>query len=567
MLPDKNAVLLFSSRSGRRAIQILLLLCLITFHVVNNVNWLYRDTFRAPVQGKDWHGHAVNFSRLVNKLQHGEEFHAYDQERSKLYNLIFISYSWPPLYYYVALLIRFLSVNISPEFFFLTSTFFLIILLVFTCKLAEFLHKGTGLMAAFICSFFPFIQASSRFFNLELAVCAMVVLSIYLLLKTDFFQSRRYSIFFGLSLGLGMLIKYTFSIFLIGPLIFIGYSLIYKKKTDTLWPEQRNNLLLSIAIGILISGIYYFNPEVLKYLLIRGMNWDFGTKDTSVITRIIFYVRRLITQEIGVGLSVLIFPLFVLFFKAKVSHKKIVGLWVLLPIIIASFVPKYCPEPEYVMPLLPALAVISSIVLFKIRLKIIACLIGFLLVGTMLFQYAQQAFISASCFEWGFRRAYYKFRMLGDQAQPVALMADSVTKNYLEHLEFFLVLCSKNKARINSFFVSQPKFFRDIDKYDFIVNLTYGEKDWPTAEDFKKELIRLYPAHKSKKLTITRGHEFLPYENEKEFVVSENDIEKMANLRTKFIEIGRIKLYPKFISMQEPALNIYVFKRRLVVGK
>jgi len=48
----------------------------------------------------------------------------------------------------------------------------------------------------------------------------MVALSVYLLIRTDYFGNKKYSALFGLSVGLGMLTKWTYFIFLGGLFLF-----------------------------------------------------------------------------------------------------------------------------------------------------------------------------------------------------------------------------------------------------------------------------------------------------------------------------------------------------------
>jgi 4-amino-4-deoxy-L-arabinose transferase-like glycosyltransferase len=70
--------------------------------------------------------------------------------------------------------------------------------------------RWSGLVSVVLLAFFPMFYAMSRYFYLEFALTAMVTLNVYLLLATDGFRRRGFSLLFGLSLGLGMLTKRTF---------------------------------------------------------------------------------------------------------------------------------------------------------------------------------------------------------------------------------------------------------------------------------------------------------------------------------------------------------------------
>ena len=113
-----------------------------------------------------------------------------------------------------------------------------------------------GLLTAFLVSMLPIVFCLSRYTYVEYALLSMVALSIYLLIRTDDFQNRTYSVLFGLSFGLGMLTKWVFIVFLAGPL---GYVLIKAFLWQRLrWKLGRAKvnwrlLFISAVIGSLVS--------------------------------------------------------------------------------------------------------------------------------------------------------------------------------------------------------------------------------------------------------------------------------------------------------------------------
>jgi len=116
-----------------------------------------------------------------------------------------------------------------------------------------------GLLTAFLVSMLPIVFCLSRYTYVEYALLSMVALSIYLLIRTDDFQNKTYSVLFGLSFGLGMLTKWVFIVFLAGPL---GYVLIKAFLWQRLrWELGRAKvnwrlLLISAAIGSLVSLLF-----------------------------------------------------------------------------------------------------------------------------------------------------------------------------------------------------------------------------------------------------------------------------------------------------------------------
>ena len=141
--------------------------------------------------------------------------------------------------------------------------------------------RQVGLLAAFLVSVYPILFSLSRAFYVDYALVAFVTTSIYLLLLSDHFRDRKYSLIWGLSLGFGMLVKWTFAAFLIGPSVYIvvrsrvllftsgrGVNAWFMRKPDLLprfslrgiwgWPATH------VSIGLLLTLIWYVpnRPEV-----------------------------------------------------------------------------------------------------------------------------------------------------------------------------------------------------------------------------------------------------------------------------------------------------------------
>lgn len=145
-------------------------------------------------------------------------------------------------------------------------------------------NKKTGLLASFMIIFTPFTIAFQREYMLEFALVAMFSLSLFLLLKSDYFKNFEYSIFFGISVALMLLIKWTGIFFLIGPILWV---LLYSDKncpvcgkpatlksglqrfcskrhlekfmqtSGSQIPSNIKNLSFAFLIAVAVSGIWY----------------------------------------------------------------------------------------------------------------------------------------------------------------------------------------------------------------------------------------------------------------------------------------------------------------------
>lgn len=174
----------------------LLLVALIALHITINWRWLSTNV---TCVGWDRMDH------LVTTLVYNDIL-----KRVNLRSL-FAALTWSnyyPPFVHLSVLPFYKIFGISMDTAVEVNFVYLAILLLATygigCKL---FHKGIGILAAFIVSTFPMIYAISRYFYIDFALTAMVALSIYLLLSTDGFRKRGYGLLYGLSLGLGMLVK------------------------------------------------------------------------------------------------------------------------------------------------------------------------------------------------------------------------------------------------------------------------------------------------------------------------------------------------------------------------
>lgn len=128
---------------------------------------------------------------------------------------------YPPLFHW-AMVAFYRLFGVSMDVAASVNTIFLIVLLVAAygvgCRIGG---KGVGLLAAFFASTSPMVFAMSRYTYIEFSLTAMVALSIWLLLVSEQFSHRLYSLLFGLSAGLGLLTKWTFSLFVFPALLVV----------------------------------------------------------------------------------------------------------------------------------------------------------------------------------------------------------------------------------------------------------------------------------------------------------------------------------------------------------
>lgn len=117
---------------------------------------------------------------------------------------------------------------------------------------------AVGLVTALLIGLFPMVMAMARLFYAELLVAAMVALNLLALLRSDGFRSRRWSSAWGVSLGVGLLVKWALPIYILLPTLWIIWKCglvqanVERLKTFRLdWRAATIAVLLSLGFSLL----------------------------------------------------------------------------------------------------------------------------------------------------------------------------------------------------------------------------------------------------------------------------------------------------------------------------
>lgn len=315
---------------------------------------------------------------------------------------------YPPLFPISSLLLTIFWGN-SIRTMVMVNSIYMAIMLLSVFKIGErIFDRKTGLWAAFILSMFPIVFGTSRMFLLDYALIAMIALSVYLLLLTDYFRNTKYSILFGISLGIGMLIKNTFPGFIIGPLFYI----FYRGMLESTEKERRKriaNLFYSLSIGVVLALPWYvlsfpfarwkllplfklfLSGFRLNFLYLLCVGLLFILLARNKIFRPFLFLRRhlwvwvlifcfflgllyllnrwvlinILWYFLGIRdqIGSVFFILFILgcycflFRRMQNMHVLLLGLWIIIPYFLGFFFTK---QHRYTMPFLPSVALIIA---------------------------------------------------------------------------------------------------------------------------------------------------------------------------------------------------------------
>lgn len=338
----------------------LFLISLWVFHLINNYIWLKIDTF--PLVWDSARHYLVSLS-YFEVLSH--------PSINILQEIADVDTAYPPLAK-IAVMPIYAIFGRRPDTAVLAMNSIFLFIIIFSVYFLgrRLYNKNAGILASFIITMYPVVFGQSRWFMLDLSLVAMVSLGIYLLLLTDSFRNRKYSILFGIVSGLGMLAKFTYPIFVMGPLIYI-----LRTESKFIGKQHIINILYSVIFCCLISSVWYVpnTGRFLEQVIYNADDWGELHNLPGIFTMesaLYYIINSLDVLSFMSFLLLIVATLYLL--KLKSNRVSFLILWIIVPFIIFSLI--RTKDLRFIMPSLPAVALISAIGLERInpeRIKII----------------------------------------------------------------------------------------------------------------------------------------------------------------------------------------------------
>jgi 4-amino-4-deoxy-L-arabinose transferase-like glycosyltransferase len=242
---------------------------------------------------------------------------------------------------------------------------FLWLLLIGTFAIgARLKDRETALLAASLVAGYPQVIGFSRLYWMDVPLAAMVVLSLWVLLATDRFERRGPSILFGLLMALGVLTKYSYPIFIIGPLVYVV------RQSRRRWPH----IVLAGGVAFVISAVWYvpmLSAAGLNYLYNQGVG-PLHARSWWTLKNLFNYMSYLPRTQLGIPLFLLFIlslPFFIRYVESKVRW--ILFSWVCVPYLFFSYAVLGIEWSRFTLPYLPALALITALGLMRLRLPLV----------------------------------------------------------------------------------------------------------------------------------------------------------------------------------------------------
>lgn len=198
--------------------------------------------------GRDAGGHLTATLQQAELLRHLSP-------QSFLMALSFDDYRPPAFYLFTQPLYALLGY--SADVAQLQNVFWLALILGLTFFFGwRFTTPFVALLALALTAFMPMLAGMTRMFYTESFITAMVMLNLLALVQSEGFTRRGWSLLWGASAGLGLLVKWTFPIYVLIPVLLVLWPMLrglrgHQPQTPQ---HKQGNLWRSIGVSLVVAG-------------------------------------------------------------------------------------------------------------------------------------------------------------------------------------------------------------------------------------------------------------------------------------------------------------------------
>lgn len=272
----------------------------------------------------------------------------------------------------------YMSVNIV---FFATS-------LLFIYKIGEKLNGILcGQISMILLAATPAVYGLSRLYGRQdFHIITILLMGIYCLIKSDMFKNQKWTIFYAISIGLGLLLRETFLGFAIPFFLFAVFIAILYGITRT----QIYNLLIMAMISFTLYTFQF--AQKLKFSLLYTPFMEQKQFET-LLMKLHIIIGGLSENILALPLFLLlIFSILFILFKKKYKDNLILMLLcgLIVPIIIALVIPHH-KQQVYMVPLIPTIILLIATSVSYLKINIRKILI-FVFITMSLLQYTELSY-------------------------------------------------------------------------------------------------------------------------------------------------------------------------------
>ena len=217
--------------------------------------------------------------------------------------------------------------------------------------------RGAGLLAAALVMTAPGLSGFSRVYMTDFPLAAVTAAGVAMLFFTDSFCHKRFTFTFGALIGLGLLTKQSFPLYMTWPIL--AYAVPALSKTDSNTGRKTRIACLGAALflGILI-GMTWLLPRLHTFFIDRRIISDFYRHMEPRSFNALDYVGMLA----GFAAGPFLFGAAVAGVFGAPRNRKSYALiaWLVVPLIVCPMI-FTMRTPRYILPVVPACAVLAAL--------------------------------------------------------------------------------------------------------------------------------------------------------------------------------------------------------------
>jgi hypothetical protein len=224
---------------------------------------------------------------------------------------------------------------------------------------------AAGVAAALLVGGYPEIFLESRAFMLDVPLTALVTVTVLALLRSEGFTRPGWILLTGCFIGLGLLTKWTYFLFLPPAVLAVGLG----ERRPPGRPVHWRALLGALAIAALLAAPWYLRHPGLPASLLKNafaVGVAEGDPGLGTLAGWLFYVGGLRTQLGVPALGLLAAAAIVLGCSPGTRPRALPVLlaWIVGPLLFLTLLRN--KDLRYTMPLLPAIAVVTAVPLIRV---------------------------------------------------------------------------------------------------------------------------------------------------------------------------------------------------------
>jgi len=405
----------------------------------------------------------------------------------------------------------------------------------------ELYNPKISIMASFIFLTFPAIYWLSKFFFLEIIATPFLLLTFYLLMKTKNYEKRNFSIFYGVTGSITILLKNICAI----PILILHFHSFFKSKV---WQDKEKffNFILSSFFFVATFFFYFIPYTKLSIQLFRTTYFQ-----PQIVANFLLLFPKYLISHLGI----IWFAFFTLFFLMKKEEERTsLSFFVIFLsfVLIFSLPLSYLPLPQVRMNviLLPFFAIfLAKFLFFKFK-EISTFLILFALIYMILdlnYALTYRPYLEKEEYSLLKNKLYEKFRPSTFSYQVVFTGEEKGLNFNISEIEKILQKISmidKPKCLVFSFALKDALEFLSI-KQNYSITFT-------NPFSFLENKTKIYEIEKTNNCFIVSDIEM--------FFFSEEYYEFLYNFSKNLEKNPNFKFLGKYFPKKNLEVKVYVKK-------